>query len=315
MALAAIWFYVRSPWWRRQFDPIAQPVAFDHRHHVQDDGIECRYCHAAVEYAATAGIPATEVCMGGVTTKFRNHSLQLYSVRHSYFSGEPIVWSRVHDVPDYVYLKIHSIHINHGVGCTACHGRVDEMARVYQEMTLTMGWCVHCHRAPESKLRPVQAVTDMRYRRSEHPGDVIPACSCMTHLHRVSPLMNDPQADTDDDRIGYWKSLSEEVHAPQTDSVRRRDILKYLASSMALVGLYGCAPKRAEKIGPLCDIAQGLTPTVSEYYATSMELDGFATGLWYAWTTGDPPRSTATPLTPPAWGCWRAGAGVGPRPL
>ena len=116
----------------------------------------------------------------GCHNQIWNHSLQLEPVRHSYFSGEPIAWSRVHDVPDYVYFN-HSIHINQGVGCTVCHGRIDEMARVYQEKTLTMGWCIDCHRAPESKLRPVQAVTDMRYQRSEHPDDLIPAVRHLTN--------------------------------------------------------------------------------------------------------------------------------------
>src|SRR3954469_12569263 len=107
--------------------------------------------------------------------------------------------------------------------------------------------------------------------------------------------MNDHNADTEDDRVGYWKSLSEEVRAPQTDSVRRRDILKYLASSMALVGLYGGAPKRAEKIVPYVISPKGLTPTVSEYYATSMELDGFATGLLVRMDDGRPTKIDGNP--------------------
>ena len=114
--------------------------------------------------------------------------------------------------------------------------------------------------------------------------------------------MNDPQADIEDDRIGYWKSLSEEVRAPETESVRRRDILKYLASSMALVGLYGCAPKRAEKIVPYVISPKGLTPTVSESYATSMELDGFATGLLVRMDDGRPTKIDGNPAHPASLG-------------
>ena len=114
--------------------------------------------------------------------------------------------------------------------------------------------------------------------------------------------MNDPQRRLEDDRIGYWKSLSEEVRAPQTESVRRRDILKYLASSMALVGLYGCAPKRAEKIVPYVISPKGLTPTVSEYYATSMELDGFATGLLVRMNDGRPTKIDGNPAHPASLG-------------
>jgi hypothetical protein len=153
--------YVRTPQWRNQLDPVDQPVEFDHRHHVQDDGIDCLYCHELATKSATAGIPSTELCMG-CHNQIWNDSPMLEPVRRSFFSGEPIPWNRVHDVPDFVYFN-HAIHVNEGVGCATCHGRVDRMGRVYQVADLSMGWCLDCHRNPERFVRPRARVTDMTW--------------------------------------------------------------------------------------------------------------------------------------------------------
>jgi hypothetical protein len=151
--------FVRTPWRRKEFEPIDQPVVFDHRHHTQDDGIDCRYCHNTVDRAANAGIPSTDLCMG-CHNQIWNQSPMLEPVRRSYFSRMPIPWNRVHDLPDFVYFD-HSVHVNHGVGCVSCHGRVDQMARVYQVASLTMDWCLDCHRAPEARLRPAAQITNL----------------------------------------------------------------------------------------------------------------------------------------------------------
>lgn len=153
--------YVRTPKWRMQFDPVEQPVEFDHRHHVQDDGIDCLYCHDLATKSSTAGIPPTELCMN-CHNQIWNQSPMLEPVRRSYFSGQAIPWNRVHDVPDFVYFE-HSIHVNKGVGCATCHGRVDKMGRVYQVADLSMGWCLNCHRNPELYVRPLDRITDMTY--------------------------------------------------------------------------------------------------------------------------------------------------------
>ncbi|WP_437790158.1 cytochrome c3 family protein [Sorangium sp. So ce693] len=158
-AVAAPMIYVRSDWNTGRHLPVQQPVQFDHRHHVQDDAIECRFCHYTVGRAATAGMPATADCMG-CHSQIWNQSPKLELVRNSYFSGTPIVWNRVNDVPDFVYFN-HAIHVNKGVGCVTCHGRVDQMPEVRQATPMTMGWCLECHRAPERHLRPLSAITDM----------------------------------------------------------------------------------------------------------------------------------------------------------
>src|SRR3954470_8003856 len=105
--------------------PLEQPVPFSHKHHVADDGIDCRYCHTSVETSAFAGLPPTETCMTCHSQLWSNASVT-QPIRDSWSSGKSIEWTRVHDLPDFVYFN-HSIHINKGIGCSACHGQVDEM--------------------------------------------------------------------------------------------------------------------------------------------------------------------------------------------
>jgi hypothetical protein len=145
-----------------------QPVQFSHEHHVSGLGIDCRYCHTSVEQSNVAGMPSTHTCMS-CHSQIWNDSPKLEPVRQSYLSGEPLVWNRVHDVPDFVYFN-HSIHVNKGVGCTECHGQVDEMALMWQAEPMTMEWCLECHREPERRLRPVEEVFNMDYVR---PSDQI----------------------------------------------------------------------------------------------------------------------------------------------
>jgi hypothetical protein len=161
VAIAALIIFLRTPWRRNQFEALEQPVQFDHRHHTQDDGIDCRYCHSTVDKAATAGIPSTEKCMG-CHNQVWNGSPMLDPVRQSYFSSLPIAWNRVHDLPDFVYFD-HSVHVRHGVGCATCHGRIDRMPAVEQVVPLTMAWCLDCHRHPEPHLRPIEQVTNMSW--------------------------------------------------------------------------------------------------------------------------------------------------------
>lgn len=164
-SVLALMIYVRTPWKRFQDEPIDQPVQFDHRHHVQDDAIDCVYCHDSVMTAPTAGMPSTGKCMG-CHSQIWNQSVMLEPVRRSWFSGTPIPWNRVTSIPDFVYFN-HAIHVNKGVGCVSCHGRVDEMAAVYKVAPMTMGWCLTCHRLPEPHLRPISKITDMGW----DPGD------------------------------------------------------------------------------------------------------------------------------------------------
>ncbi len=169
LLLVGLWVYVRTPYNTGQFAFVDQPVQFDHRHHVRDDGIDCRYCHTTVEREASAGYPATELC-AGCHNQVWNQSPMLEPIRRSYFSNTPIPWNRVHNLPDYVYFN-HSIHVNKGVGCVSCHGRVDEMPLIEQEKPLQMGWCLDCHRDPAPNLRPRDQVTNMEWTPKGDPAE------------------------------------------------------------------------------------------------------------------------------------------------
>jgi len=138
-----------------------QPIAFSHKHHVKDDGIDCRYCHTSVETSHFAGLPATETCMS-CHSQIWNNVAATQLIRDSWASGKSIAWNRVHDLPDFVYFN-HSIHVNKGIGCSACHGNVSEMPLLYKVNTLNMNWCLNCHRNPAKYIRPRSEVFNVAY--------------------------------------------------------------------------------------------------------------------------------------------------------
>ena len=145
-----------------------QPVPYSHALHAGKLGIDCRYCHNTVEAAAFAAVPPTQTCMN-CHAKVRANSDKLAIVRESYATGMPVPWVKVHDLPDYVYFN-HSAHVRRGVGCVECHGRVDRMELVSQVQTLSMAWCLDCHRNPDRRLRPPEFVTQMDWTPSEDPA-------------------------------------------------------------------------------------------------------------------------------------------------
>ena len=149
----------------KRYVPISQPIQFSHKHHVNDVGIDCRYCHFTVDKEQYAGMPATETCMT-CHSQIWSDSPEIKPIYDSFTSGKSIAWKRVHDLPDFVFFN-HAIHVNKGVGCVSCHGRVDRMPLVYKENTLTMGWCLDCHRNPERNIRPKDAVFKMDWKASD----------------------------------------------------------------------------------------------------------------------------------------------------
>jgi hypothetical protein len=152
----------RSPYVTRQHEAREQPVPFYHAHHVGGMGIDCRYCHTAVDKSAVAGIPPTKTCMN-CHSQIWNQSPTLEPVRASFRTDSSIEWVKVHDLPDFVYFN-HSAHVNKGVGCSTCHGRIDRMSYVWEENSLLMEWCLECHRQPEKYLRPKSEVYNSAYR-------------------------------------------------------------------------------------------------------------------------------------------------------
>jgi hypothetical protein len=142
-----------------------QPVPFSHKHHVSGLGIDCRYCHTAVEESSSAGLPATKTCMTCHSQVWADAPI-LEPVRQSLRNDRSIAWVRVHDLPDFVYFD-HSIHLAKGIGCVSCHGQVDQMPLMWREHSLDMEWCLECHRQPERFVRPRQFVFSMRWQPPE----------------------------------------------------------------------------------------------------------------------------------------------------
>lgn len=165
----------------------AQPVPFSHKHHA-NMGIDCRYCHTFVEEQAMAGIPPVNVCMNCHSMVWAD-SPMLEPVRESWKTGEPIAWTKVHDTQDFVYFN-HAAHVNKGIGCATCHGRVDEMPLTSKEKPLFMKWCLECHRAPEKFVRPQEDVFNMAYNappnQEELGAQLVEEYQIKTDNHRMT---------------------------------------------------------------------------------------------------------------------------------
>jgi ferredoxin len=183
-----------SPYVTRQGVVRDQPVPFSHEHHVRGLGLDCRYCHTSVENSSFAGIPPTETCMTCHSKVWTNANL-LQPIRDSWQTNQPIGgyggdrqdaagWVRVHHLPDFVYFN-HSIHVNKGVGCSTCHGRVDEMPLMYQHASLQMEWCLDCHRDPAKNLRPRDQIFNMGW---EPPADQDIKGKELAELYHVAPV-------------------------------------------------------------------------------------------------------------------------------
>jgi hypothetical protein len=207
---AAAWAgaaFFRSPYVTQVNVVRDQPVPFSHDHHVAGLGIDCRFCHATVETAAFAGMPSTEVCMG-CHSQIWNKSPLLAPVRESFESGKPLVWTRVTDVPDFVYFN-HSIHVNKGIGCESCHGRVDRMPLMRKAVAMHMQWCLDCHRHPETSVRPRDQVFRFGGERGARVGSApeqahdvsLPAGGETETSQRASRLAQPPKSSQDPEQL------------------------------------------------------------------------------------------------------------------
>jgi hypothetical protein len=155
-----VWYYF-SPWYTDVGYRPEQPVPYSHKLHVDDLGLDCRYCHNLVEKSAVANVPPTQTCMNCHKLILPN-SEKLLKIRESWSKNIPMKWIRVHKLPDFVYFD-HHIHLNAGIGCVSCHGQINEMPVVTQKKPLSMSWCLDCHKHPEKYIRPVNEVTNMRW--------------------------------------------------------------------------------------------------------------------------------------------------------
>ena len=161
---ALVTYYFTPKYTRMGYMPI-QPVAFSHEIHSKQLGMDCRYCHSFVEVAAHSNVPTTQVCMN-CHAQVQKDNPKLAPLHESWRTGRPIEWVQVHKTPDYVYFN-HAAHVNRGVSCVSCHGRVDKMPEVYHAESHSMAWCLDCHRAPETALRPVDQVTNLGWKPAD----------------------------------------------------------------------------------------------------------------------------------------------------
>lgn len=171
---AVAWFGYNSPLVKTRRNALSQPVPFSHQHHVAGLGIDCRYCHTSVEESSFAGMPSTQTCMNCHSQIWTNAEM-LAPVRESFANNEPLEWNRVHRLADFVRFN-HSIHVTKGMGCVTCHGRVDEMPLMMQEKSLSMSWCLDCHRNPEKFIRPKDKVFDITWvpeNQAEHGPELV----------------------------------------------------------------------------------------------------------------------------------------------
>jgi hypothetical protein len=167
---AVVWAVWSSPYMTRQGIALEQPAPFSHEHHNSGLGIDCRYCHTTVETGSSAGMPPTETCMT-CHSQVWTEAPVLRPVRESWSTGRPIRWNRVHDTPDFVFFN-HGIHVQKGIGCSACHGQVDQMPLVRQEHTLWMKWCLECHKNPAEQIRPKEEVFNMAYEQPKNQEEL-----------------------------------------------------------------------------------------------------------------------------------------------
>ncbi len=158
---AGVWYYFSPKYYRVGYQPI-QPVPFSHAIHAGQLGVDCRYCHTGVEKSWFSNIPAASTCMNCHSQVLKDDP-RLALVRESAATGKPIEWIQIHKLPDFAYFN-HSVHVNRGISCVECHGRIDQMDEVYHAKPFGMAFCLDCHRHPELKLRPENKITDLAWQ-------------------------------------------------------------------------------------------------------------------------------------------------------
>ncbi|MGE4132793.1 MAG: cytochrome c3 family protein [Bdellovibrionales bacterium] len=126
-----------------------QPIPFSHKLHAGQYKIDCKYCHVAVTKSRHASVPSLNICMN-CHMVVKTDSPWIQKLTEAYNSGKSVAWQKVHLLPDFVKFS-HAPHIKAGKDCTVCHGPVAEMEKIQQVQSLSMGFCVNCHRQPENK--------------------------------------------------------------------------------------------------------------------------------------------------------------------
>lgn len=162
-AIAGFYYYATPEFWEVGYMPTQPGSGFNHQLHAGKLGMDCRYCHTNVEKSPEANIPPVSTCIGCHAEErlaaWKTHKVEF--VREAYAKDASIEWRRVHKLPDYVRNFPHHIHVQAGVSCYSCHGQIAGMPVVYQAQSLSMAWCLDCHRNPEPHLVPKDKVTSL----------------------------------------------------------------------------------------------------------------------------------------------------------
>lgn len=167
--ILGITYYFTPKYTRVGYQPV-QPIPYDHSLHVTQLGMDCRYCHFGVEESSHSNIPTTQTCMN-CHSYVKKDSPKLEALRTSWKTGDPVKWVKIHKAPDYVYFN-HSVHVNRGVSCVSCHGKINEMRVVSHDQPQSMGWCLDCHRHPETKVRELDKVFDLNWKAESEEEQV-----------------------------------------------------------------------------------------------------------------------------------------------
>jgi hypothetical protein len=216
--------YTFTPKYTRVGYMPVQPIPFDHSIHAGQLGMDCRYCHSFVEESPHSNIPTAQVCWNcHGAGKVKADSPKLEPLRASIdtnyegYTGDALRWVQVHETPDYVYFN-HSVHVNRGVSCVECHGKVNEMSVVYHDKSLSMGFCLDCHRAPEKALRPMDQITNLDFTVEDvDKEDFYQYLSENTGKDReaLDALASDWKLDWGQELMGKHLKEAWNVHPPQ----------------------------------------------------------------------------------------------------
>lgn len=182
-----VWYFHSSKF-TKVGTQISQPVPFPHSLHVSGLGLNCRYCHEAVDQSSFADIPPAQTCMS-CHSQVATNAASLQPIRDSYATGKPVVWNRVNNLPDFVYFN-HQIHVNKGVGCETCHGRMDQVTTAVRAKYFYMITCTQCHKDPSQYLRPKENVYDMGYQPKENQAVIGARLMQEYHILPTSQLNN-----------------------------------------------------------------------------------------------------------------------------
>ena len=294
-----------------------QPIPYSHSLHAGELGIDCRYCHYNVEDAAHANIPSAELCMN-CHSNIKQDSPHIKKLKQHYESGEPIEWINVHMLPDYAYFN-HSRHVNSGVSCVQCHGRVDQMEVVRQVESLSMGWCLECHRNPENYVWPKDKVTKLGWEPAEdqvemgkrlveeyhlNPNDECSTC----HKIKQGEVMDKQWRSLEDlsgskaiDSFKY-REFSEGASVLE-DGVSRRSFIKLLGSTAALAGISGCNIRKPYyKIKPYSKKVEHVVPGNPIYFTSALQCGLDVSGILIETHEGRPTKVEGNPTFPGSTG-------------